>query len=313
MDTSFKDAQNKEMQNRTLYQQQLFQQQKDLLTSTVTSQPFHPLQQQSFYFNEPVSEKKQTVQKFDMDIIDDMEETQPSQSIPVSMNQPIQQVRLINQPVLNSFRKSEQSNPQPFRNLQPEKGIPNPQPFQPLLSQNGLSSIRPQSFPHIQPIIKPVANPEHQLVYKSFETYFNNPKFIKTNETNDSFSLYYARVNCMLAEFRYLIVVTDQDNAPKGTIMYLNDLNWKSFQLRILSKEISAPEISYKRENSGLFDDEIKLIKRDKEAQKVMYQCRFNPLIVELLPTKKGSVMDYPDSSTLETAMDTFHCVIYFS
>ena len=117
----------------------------------------------------------------------------------------------------------------------------------------------------------------------------------------------------MLAEFRYLIVVTDQDNAPKGTIMTLNDLQWKSFQLRKLSKEISAPEISYKRENSGLFDDEIKLIKRDKEAQKVMYQCRFNPLIVELLPSKKGSVMDYPESSTLETAMDTFQCVIYFS
>ena len=173
MDT-FKDARNKEMQNRTLYQQQLFQQQKDLLTSAVTSQPFHPLQQQSFYFNETVPEKKPSVQQFDMDIIDDMEEFQPVPSKPMFMNQPAQN-RLINQPVLNSFRKSEQSNPQPFRNLQPEQVAPNPQPVVP---QNALSSIRPQLFPHIQPITKPVANQEHQLVYKSFETYFNNPKFI---------------------------------------------------------------------------------------------------------------------------------------
>ena len=342
----FKKAQNDEMELRTSYQQQLFQQQKELLTSSATAQPFHPLQQQSFYFNEiekALPEKKIVRQetKFDMDMIDDVEDD-TQQSItqkPVNMpfvqnrtvNQPIVQNRIVNQPIVQNrtvnqpivqnravnipqmdkpttYRKSEASNPQPFRNLQPEQLQPSPQPFQPL--GQSIQSIRPQSFPLVQPM---VSNPDHQLVYQSFEIYFNNPTFVKTNEPNESFSLYYARVNCMLAEFRYLIIVLDQDQAPKGTEVPLHNLRWKSFQLRTLAKEVPAPEMTYKKENNGVFDDEIKLIKRDKTANKVMYQCRFNPLIVELLPSKKGSVMDYPDSSTLETAMDTFQCVIYFS
>ena len=117
----------------------------------------------------------------------------------------------------------------------------------------------------------------------------------------------------MLAEFRYLIVVTDQDQVPMGTNVSLSDLQWKSFQLRTLSKEVKAPEITYKKENNGVFDDDIQLVKRDKTENKVVYQCVHNPLIVELLPTKKGSVHDYPEKATLEAAMDTFQCVIYFT
>jgi hypothetical protein len=182
-----------------------------------------------------------------------------------------------------------------------------------------ISSHRPQSQPlrpHFSPLTQTVVAPinqEHQLIYKAFEIYFNNPTFTKTNDTSDSYSLYYARVTCMLAEFRYLIVVTDQDQAPMGTNVSLSDLQWKSFQLRTLSKEVKAPEITYKKENNGVFDDDIQLLKRDKTENKVLYQCVHNPLIVELLPTKKGSVHDYPEKATLEAAMDTFQCVIYFT
>jgi hypothetical protein len=117
----------------------------------------------------------------------------------------------------------------------------------------------------------------------------------------------------MVSELRYLILITDNDFHQKGTLKQLSKIKWISFQLRVLSKEIAAPEINYKRHNNGVFDDQIQLVKRDKTENKVIYQCRFNPLTVELLPTKKGSIMDYPDQSNLEAAMDTFHCVIYFS
>ena len=117
----------------------------------------------------------------------------------------------------------------------------------------------------------------------------------------------------MLADLRYLIVISEQDFEPKGFVKTLNELRWNSFQLRTLNNEVKAPEINYSKENNGVFDDEIHLIKRDKVDKKAMYQCRFNPLMVELLPTKKGNVMDYPEKSSLETAMDTFHCVIYFT
>ena len=111
----------------------------------------------------------------------------------------------------------------------------------------------------------------------------------------------------MIASFDNQINVLRQK--PKE----LKDIRWNSFQLRTLVNEVKAPEINYKKENNGVFDDELILIKRDKKENKVMYQCRFNPLIVELLPSKKGSITDYPDQTTLETAMDTFQCVIYFS
>jgi hypothetical protein len=151
------------------------------------------------------------------------------------------------------------------------------------------------------------------LIYKAFEMYFNDPTFIKVNEPKDNFSLYYARVNSMISDLRYLILITENDYHQKGTLKKLSLIPWRSFQLRILQKEVQAPEITYKRSNNGVFDDQIQLIKRDKTDNKVIYQCRYNPLTVELLPSKKGSVMDYPDSSTLESAMDTFNCVIYFN
>jgi len=95
--------------------------------------------------------------------------------------------------------------------------------------------------------------------------------------------------------------------------MKLSQLPWMSFQLRMLDKEFNVPEVSYRKENNGVFDDEIMLQKRDAVNKKVIYQCKFNPLTVELIPSKKGSIHDYPDHSTLEAAMDSFHCVLYFS
>jgi hypothetical protein len=154
---------------------------------------------------------------------------------------------------------------------------------------------------------------EKSLVYQAFELYFNNPQFIKTNSSSESYSIYYAKVQSMINEFRYLILTTTQDMAQEGTIRPLKELAWNSFQLRILDKEIHAPESSYSKTNNGVFDDEIVIQKRDKIDNKVIYQCKFNPLTVELLPSKKGTIQDYPDKATLELAIETFHCVMYFS
>jgi hypothetical protein len=136
---------------------------------------------------------------------------------------------------------------------------------------------------------------------------------MKYNDVHDNHSLYYARVQSMLSDPRYIVVVSDPDMRAKGSIVSLKDIPWKSFQLRIIEKEIQCPEIAYDKTNNGVFDDTIILVRRDKLQEKVIYQCKFNPLTVELLPTKKGSIMDYPEQSTLETAMDSFHCVLYFS
>jgi hypothetical protein len=203
-----------------------------------------------------------------------------------------------------------------------------PQPFLPhiedkesVIQNYSLSSQRPGFYKNdeiteTKPIPTPKKAPvsDHkQLVYKAFDIYFNNPSLMKYNDVHDNHSLYYARVQSLLSDPRYIVVVSDPDMRAKGAIVSLKDIPWKSFQLRIIEKEIPCPDITYDKTNNGVFDDIIILVRRDKLQEKVIYQCKFNPLTVELLPTKKGSIMDYPEQSTLETAMDSFHCVLYFS
>jgi len=219
---------------------------------------------------------------------------------------PMQQIPIQHQ---QDHKSQEQTDVHSINSMRPSFFTPyaSQQPVQPPtrnLNSNSTSTNLPDSVQN---------NGEKDLVYQAFELYFNYPKFIKVNDVHDSYSLYYSRVKSMINEFRYLIITTASDYLPKGTIMKLNELPWKSFQLRILDKEIDAPETSYHKQNNGVFDDEIILQKRDKLENKVIYQCKYNPLTVELLPSKKGSIHDYPDKSTLESAMDTFNCVIYFS
>jgi hypothetical protein len=262
------------------------------------------------------------------DVIDDIEDIDPKeeekqkQSIP-QQKIPHQQSFMSQQkPISASVAMEAQQFAQQYYSTKPQDNQPLYPPHQQQKPTGHhyqqIESIRPQSqpqLPHYSALTQSVMAPidhERKVIYQAFERYFMNPTFIKTNPVSDTYSLYYARVYCMLAEFRYLIAICEQDNLPTGTELKLHNLRWKSIQLRTLSKEVKAPECSYKKEHDGLFDSEIKLIKRDKTENKVMYQCTSQPLIVELLPTKKGSVHDYPDKATLETAMDTFQCVIYF-
>jgi hypothetical protein len=152
-----------------------------------------------------------------------------------------------------------------------------------------------------------------QLVYRAFLLYFGNPVCTKINTENDQQSTYVVRVYSMLAEARYLVLITYQDFKPKGTTRKLVDLPWISFQTRVLSLDMNLDEHPLPRDNNGVFDNELTLLRRDKEKNKVVYQCFHNPLMVELLPSKKGSIFDYPDKVTLEAAVDTFQCVVYFA
>jgi hypothetical protein len=151
------------------------------------------------------------------------------------------------------------------------------------------------------------------LVYRAFLLYFGNPECTKNNDAQANHSTYLVRIYSLLAENRYLFLIAEQDFQPRGTTRFLADIKWLSFQTRILSLDVSLEEHAPPKDNNGVFDNKLALRKRDKEAGKVIYQCFDNPLIVELLPTKKGSVHDYPEQVTLEAAVDTFQCVVYFA
>jgi hypothetical protein len=81
----------------------------------------------------------------------------------------------------------------------------------------------------------------------------------------------------------------------------------------VYKTDFQIEEQSIPRENNGAFDDMLTVYKRDKAANKVVYQAHNLPLIVELVAGKKGSIVDFPDKATLEGALDTFQCVVYFA
>jgi len=154
----------------------------------------------------------------------------------------------------------------------------------------------------------------NDLLYKAFLLYFGDPQCTKMNGPNDQHSTYVVKVYSLLAESRYLVIITTQDMLPKYTARPLHSLKWLSFQTRVMNLEVALQnEHHLPLDNNGVFDDTLTLMNRSKEQNKVVYQCRHNPLTVELIPTKKGSVHDYPASATLEAALETFHCVVYFS
>ena len=77
-------------------------------------------------------------------------------------------------------------------------------------------------------------NSEAESVYTYFVDYFNNPTLIKIKNTMD-LSMYLTKTECLLTnEFRYLIILVDEDNLPLGAQKSLATLQWKSLQTRTL-------------------------------------------------------------------------------
>jgi hypothetical protein len=151
------------------------------------------------------------------------------------------------------------------------------------------------------------------LVYRAFNLYYGNITLTKVNSLNDQHATYGARIYSLLAEPRYLIVIAYQDFFPKGTTKKLSEIQWESFQTRVLTTDLGLEDQNIPRENNGVFDDQITVFKRDKDQKKVIYQSLNIPVMVELVPGKKGSIVDFPDKATLEGALETFQCVVYFA
>jgi hypothetical protein len=151
------------------------------------------------------------------------------------------------------------------------------------------------------------------LVYRAFTLYFGDVSLTKINSPDDQHATYAARIYSLLAEPRYLIVITYQDFAPNHSVKKLSQIPWESFQTRVLKMDLALEDIAIPRENNGVFDDPITVYKRDKANGKVVYQSLNMPIMVELVAGKKGSILDFPDKATLEGALETFQCVVYFA
>jgi hypothetical protein len=151
------------------------------------------------------------------------------------------------------------------------------------------------------------------LVYHAFTLYHGNLPLTKINSPDDQHATYAARIYSLLAEPRYLIVIAYQDFLPIRSVRNLGDIQWESFQTRVLKTDLGLDDQSIPKENNGVFDDQITVYKRDKAQNKVVYQSLNLPLMVELVASKKGSIVDFPQKATLEGALETYQCVVYFA
>ena len=67
-------------------------------------------------------------------------------------------------------------------------------------------------------------NSETESVYKYFVDYFNNPNMTKIKDTQN-LSMYLTKIHCLLSnEFRYLILLVDEDNLPLGAQKLMSNL-----------------------------------------------------------------------------------------
>ena len=157
---------------------------------------------------------------------------------------------------------------------------------------------------------------EKLKIQNSIVDYFGDTimtKLKQSPETHNkpSYSLYYAKIGCMLCvEDRYIIAVTEQDPYNIGFQQRLSELNWISFQTRTIEKspgQLKTQQL--KSKSSQIITDKIKSY--EKREDRNVYMALNVPLKVELLYTKDDD--NYSDSGTIQSALDTYNCVLTFT
>lgn len=146
--------------------------------------------------------------------------------------------------------------------------------------------------------------------------YFGDAVVTKVKQTphthyKPSYSLYYAKIGCMLCvEDRYIIVVVEDDPYPLGSQEYLSQLNWISFQTRTIDKppaQLKTQQV--KSVLHSLLTDRIRLT--EKKQDRNVYMSHTLPVKIELLYT--GEDDSYSESGTIQSALDTYNCVLTFT
>jgi len=109
---------------------------------------------------------------------------------------------------------------------------------------------------------------------------------------------------------RYIVVIVEDNSFPIGHQTYLSNLDWVSFQTRTLEN----PPIEMKTQTSKpkmtpVVASKIKVT--EKKDDRYVYLCDNYLVRVELLFTKDDDT--YADSGTIQSAIDTYNCVISFT
>jgi hypothetical protein len=136
-------------------------------------------------------------------------------------------------------------------------------------------------------------------------------KQTQATSTKPSYSLYYAKVGCLLCvEDRYIIAVIESDPYPIGSQEPLSHMNWVSFQTRTLEKPPARMKSQETRPVlTKILNEKIHIT--EKKVDRSVYGVNSLPLKVELLYTKEDE--SYCDNGTIQSAVDTYNCVLSFT
>ncbi len=146
-------------------------------------------------------------------------------------------------------------------------------------------------------------------LYDAFVYYFDNPNFVKVNNT-DIYSIYMCKLRVHLANtYRYLVCIVPRDVFFINTTRKQGDLHWVVFQTRSLTEPY--PELvarhSYQPKRDNIFNVILKQISTTENETK--YISDKLPIEVSLLANDKN-LYDYPKEGPLNSALETFNTIV---
>ena len=153
-------------------------------------------------------------------------------------------------------------------------------------------------------------NTNKQTLQKSICDYFGNAIMTKVRDFQDKYSLYYAKMNSLCySEDKYIIAIVQQNTLPVGSKQFLINLDWVSFQTRIIDT-VSVPIKSQtvKSKISQSITDKISVVR--KKEDRYVYSSTKYPIEIELMFNEKDD--SYASEGTIQSALDTYSCVITF-
>lgn len=167
-------------------------------------------------------------------------------------------------------------------------------------------------------ILDDFVSEDKERIYSNFTNYFNNPTMTKVDDIKKDgklFSMYACNVISYISnEYKYIICITNKNNASKGTVESLNTIYWLSLQTRRLPIKkyncITHPYIA-KIDDSSKLNEIINRVNTLKEYSE--YECeKFPELKITLLHTDKKGATSYQNRGNIISAIETYETIFTF-
>ncbi len=146
-------------------------------------------------------------------------------------------------------------------------------------------------------------------LYDIIDEYFDSPTLEKVQNKNN-LSIYMCKIKTLLAspEQRYIFVTTSLDDIPIGKKVLLENINWKSFQTRVLSNvNQNVPIHSYSPKNQDKYLIPVSL--RNRYEDHTDYDLKNYKCTVTLIHKNKN-LYEYPSNGNLASCLETYKTVV---